>query len=50
MIESFRIQNFRCFADLAIGPLGRVNLIAGKNNGNSQPFSRNCESGQDSAT
>jgi hypothetical protein len=32
MIESFRIQNFRCFADLRIGPLGRVNLVAGKNN------------------
>jgi hypothetical protein len=32
MIESFRIQNFRCFADLTIGPLGRVNLITGKNN------------------
>jgi hypothetical protein len=32
MIESFRIQNFRCFADLTVGPLGRVNLIAGKNN------------------
>lgn len=32
MIESFLIQNFRCFADLTIGPLGRVNLVAGKNN------------------
>jgi len=32
MIESLHIQNFRCFADLVISPLGRVNLIAGKNN------------------
>ena len=32
MLRSLTIQNFRGFRDLTIGPLGRVNLIAGKNN------------------
>jgi putative AbiEii toxin of type IV toxin-antitoxin system/AAA domain-containing protein len=32
MFRSFTIKNFRCFRDLTIEPLARVNLIAGKNN------------------
>ncbi|MCX6022036.1 MAG: AAA family ATPase, partial [Chloroflexi bacterium] len=32
MYTSFHIKNFRGFEDLTIGPLDRVNLIAGKNN------------------
>lgn len=32
MYKSFRVKNFRCFKDLQINDLGRVNLIAGKNN------------------
>lgn len=32
MYTSFGVKNFRCIEDLAIGPLARVNLIAGKNN------------------
>ncbi len=32
MYKSFRIKNFRCFRDLQIEDLGRVNLIAGRNN------------------
>ena len=32
MYKSFRVKNFRCFKDLRINDLGRVNLIAGKNN------------------
>ena len=32
MYTSFRVKNFRCFKDLQINDLGRVNLIAGKNN------------------
>jgi hypothetical protein len=36
MFHSFKVENFRCFRDLTLGtpeqPLGRVNLIAGKNN------------------
>lgn len=32
MYTSFRVQNFRCFDDLSLTDLGRVNLIAGKNN------------------
>jgi AAA15 family ATPase/GTPase len=32
MISTFKINNFRCFKDFEIGPLQRVNLIAGKNN------------------
>jgi hypothetical protein len=30
--RSFTIRNFRCFSDLTVEPLERVNLIAGKNN------------------
>lgn len=32
MYTSFRIKNFRCFEDLELKDLARVNLIAGKNN------------------
>ena len=32
MYKTFRVKNFRCFRDLQINDLGRVNLIAGKNN------------------
>lgn len=36
MFRSFTVKNFRCFRELSLGtpekPLGRVNLIAGKNN------------------
>ena len=32
MYKSFRVKNFRCFKDLEINDLGRINLIAGKNN------------------
>lgn len=32
MLTSFSIKNFRCFRDLAIDGLQRINLIAGKNN------------------
>ena len=32
MYKSFRVKNFRCFKDLEIKDLGRINLIAGKNN------------------
>ena len=32
MYKSFRVKNFRCFKDLQINDLGRVNLIAGRNN------------------
>jgi hypothetical protein len=32
MFRSFTVKNFRCFRDLTIEPLERVNLIAGKNN------------------
>jgi AAA15 family ATPase/GTPase len=32
MYKSFRIKNFRCFKELEINSLERVNLIAGKNN------------------
>ena len=32
MYNSFRVKNFRCFKDLQLNDLGRVNLIAGKNN------------------
>lgn len=31
MLDSLRIKNFRCFEDLEIESLGRVNLIVGKN-------------------
>lgn len=32
MYKTFRVKNFRCFRDLQISDLGRVNLIAGANN------------------
>ncbi|MFH1142038.1 MAG: AAA family ATPase [Chloroflexota bacterium] len=32
MLKSFTVENFRCFEKLRIGPLGQVNLIAGRNN------------------
>ncbi len=32
MFQSFTVKNFRCFRELTIRPLDRVNLIAGKNN------------------
>ena len=32
MYTSFRIENFRCFEELTIEPLARVNLICGENN------------------
>ncbi|HJT78390.1 MAG TPA: AAA family ATPase [Gemmataceae bacterium] len=32
MFRSFTVKNFRCFRDLTIGNLQRVNLIAGRNN------------------
>src|SRR5260370_11189125 len=32
MLRSFTIKNFRCFRELHIDSLERVNLIAGKNN------------------
>lgn len=32
MYKTFRVQNFRCFRDLTLTDLARVNLIAGKNN------------------
>ena len=32
MYKSFRVKNFRCFRDLEVKDLGRVNLIAGRNN------------------
>lgn len=32
MYQSFAIKNFRCFSDIAIEQLERVNLITGKNN------------------
>ena len=31
MLDSLHIKNFRCFEDLTIPSLGRVNLIVGKN-------------------
>ena len=32
MYHSFSIKNFRCFDDLTVNGLGRINLIGGKNN------------------
>lgn len=32
MLDSLHIKNFRCFEDLTIPSLGRVNLIVGRNN------------------
>lgn len=31
MYESFAVRDFRCFTELKIGPLDRVNLVAGRN-------------------
>lgn len=38
MIKSFEIENFRLFDNLKINRLGRVNLIAGKNNAGKSAF------------
>ena len=32
MYRSFTIKNFRCFDELTVEGMGRINLIAGKNN------------------
>ncbi|HTU91297.1 MAG TPA: AAA family ATPase [Gemmataceae bacterium] len=32
MFQSFTVKNFRCFRELTLAPLERINLIAGKNN------------------
>ena len=32
MYRSFSIKNFRCFDELTVEGMGRINLIAGKNN------------------
>ncbi|HEY7428039.1 MAG TPA: AAA family ATPase [Gemmataceae bacterium] len=32
MFRSFTVKNFRCFRELMLSPLERINLIAGKNN------------------
>ena len=32
MYKSFKIENFRCFKNVTLDPLERLNLIAGKNN------------------
>ena len=32
MFRKFTVRNFRCFRDIEIEPLARVNLIAGRNN------------------
>lgn len=32
MYTSFTMKNFRCFENLTVAPLNRINLIAGKNN------------------
>ncbi|MHB1422517.1 MAG: AAA family ATPase [Gemmataceae bacterium] len=32
MFRSFTVENFRCFRELTLEPLERINLIAGKNN------------------
>ncbi|QQZ30612.1 AAA family ATPase [Thiothrix subterranea] len=38
MLDSLHIKNFRCFEDLIIPSLGRVNLIVGKNNSGKSTF------------
>ena len=38
MIETFELKNFRCFTNLSISPLSRVNLITGKNNSGKTAF------------
>ncbi len=32
MLRAFTVTNFKCFSELTIAPLARVNLLAGKNN------------------
>ncbi|NEQ98788.1 MAG: AAA family ATPase [Cyanothece sp. SIO2G6] len=32
MLKSLSIENFRCFKKFDLNPLGRVNLLVGKNN------------------
>jgi len=32
MFTSFTVKNFRCFSELTIEPLARVNLVTGANN------------------
>ena len=38
MFKSFRIKNFRCFKELTLEPLERLNLITGKNNAGKTSF------------
>ena len=38
MYKSFKIKNFRCFKELTLDPLERLNLIAGKNNAGKTSF------------
>ncbi len=38
MYKSFKIKNFRCFKDVTLEPLKRLNLIAGKNNAGKTSF------------
>jgi hypothetical protein len=38
MYKSFEIRNFRCFKDITLRPLERLNLIAGKNNSGKTSF------------
>lgn len=32
MLQKLRVRGFRCFTDLTLDPIGRVNLVAGRNN------------------
>lgn len=52
MFRSFTVKNFRCFRELTLAPLERINLIAGKNNSGKtalleaihlHSYPRNCE-------
>ncbi len=52
MFRSFTVKNFRCFRELTLAPLERINLIAGKNNTGKtalleaihlHSYPRNCE-------
>ena len=38
MYKSFKIKNFRCFKEVTLDPLERLNLIAGKNNAGKTSF------------
>jgi len=38
MYKSFKIKNFRCFKEITLDPLERLNLIAGKNNAGKTSF------------